>query len=224
MGHLSRVVFGKVRVIKKQRFGEYAPEGSVEVDNHSGMTRHEKGGNSSIARLLSKPFVQIGLSVLILIILGAAAYGLYLTQLSPPQPIQFPHSKHIALGVQCLYCHPGALSGQSPGLPSEAKCYGCHQQVAKTSPELDKLVAYVKNDQAISWVPVFILPDFVYYSHRPHIAAGLNCENCHGEIGQETLAETQKMNMGWCLNCHRTRYRDDLVTLTKLTDCVNCHR
>jgi hypothetical protein len=32
------------------------------------------------------------------------------------------------------------------------------------------------------------------------------------------------MNMGWCLNCHRTRFRDDAAMLTKLTDCVTCHR
>ncbi len=194
------------------------------MENHSGVTGQENQSNKPSTRLVSKLAVQIGLGLVTLIILGAAAYGLYLTQLSPLQPIQFPHVKHISLGVQCLYCHPGALSGTSPGLPTESKCYGCHQQVAKTSPELDKLISYVKNDQAISWVPVFILPDFVYYSHRPHIAAGLNCENCHGEIGQEIVAAPQKMNMGWCLSCHRTRFRDDPVMLAKLTDCVTCHK
>lgn len=194
------------------------------MEHQSGVTGPENQSNKPNTRLLGKPAVQIGLGIVALVILAAAAYGLYQTQLSPPQPIQFTHSKHISLGIQCLYCHPGALQGTSPGLPTEAKCYACHEQVDKTTPEIDKLTAYVKNDQAIAWVPVFILPDFVYYSHRPHIAAGLNCENCHGEIGQETIAEPQKMNMGWCLNCHRTRYRDNPVLLTKLTDCVTCHR
>jgi hypothetical protein len=194
------------------------------VENDSGLTKQENRGKGVISKLLNKPIVQIGLGILLLIIFGGAAYGLYLTQLSPPQPIQFPHSKHISLGVQCLFCHPGALRGTSPGLPTEAKCYACHQQVAKTSLEVDKLVAYVKSNKLIPWVPVFILPDFVYYSHRPHIAAGLNCENCHGEIGQETIAQPQKMNMGWCLNCHRTRFKDNPVMLTKLTDCVTCHK
>jgi Cytochrome c7 and related cytochrome c len=73
-------------------------------------------------------------------------------------------------------------------------------------------------------VPVAILPDYVYYAHRPHIAAGLNCENCHGEISQMTVAVPQKMNMGWCLDCHRTRYQNDPVMLTRLTDCVTCHK
>lgn len=194
------------------------------MENHSGSTKQENRGNGFISKQLHNPIVQIGLGILLLIILGGAGYGLYLTQLSPPQPIQFPHVKHVSMGVQCLYCHPGALRGISPGLPTETKCFGCHQQVAKTSPELDKLVAYVKENKAISWVPVFILPDFVYYSHRPHIAAGLNCENCHGEIGQETIVRLQNMNMGWCLNCHRTRFKDNPVMLTKLTDCVTCHK
>jgi cytochrome c553 len=30
--------------------------------------------------------------------------------------------------------------------------------------------------------------------------------------------------MGWCLNCHRTRFKDNPVMLTKLTDCVTCHK
>jgi hypothetical protein len=194
------------------------------VENNSGLTKQEQRGKVNIIKVINHPIVKIGAGVVFLLILVGIVYGLYLTQLSPPQPIQFPHSKHVSLGVQCLYCHPGALRGTSPGLPTIAKCYACHQQVTKTSSEIDKLTLYVKNDQAIAWVPVFILPDFVYYSHRPHIAAGLNCENCHGEIGQETIAQPQKMNMGWCLNCHRTRYKDDPAMLTKLTDCVTCHR
>jgi Cytochrome c7 and related cytochrome c len=208
----------------KQHIGDCTPERSGTVDNHSGLTEQVNQGNGFISRIFKKPVFQIGLGIVLLFLLSGAGYGLYQTQLSPPQPIQFPHSKHISLGVQCLYCHPGALRGQSPGLPTEAKCYACHQQVAKTSPELDKLTAFVKLNEPIPWVPVFILPDFVYYSHRPHIAAGLNCENCHGEISQEALARPQKMNMGWCLSCHRTRFRDDPVMLTRLTDCVTCHR
>jgi hypothetical protein len=30
--------------------------------------------------------------------------------------------------------------------------------------------------------------------------------------------------MGWCLNCHRARYKNDPVTETKLTDCLTCHK
>ncbi len=179
---------------------------------------------NKIFKLLKKPLVQIVLGVIGILLLAGAGWGVYQTQVPPPQPIQFPHNLHVSLGIQCLYCHPGALRGQSPGLPTEAKCYACHQQIAVRNPELDKLFAYVKANKPIQWVPVAILPDFVYFSHRPHIAAGLNCEDCHGEVSQMTVAVPQKMDMGWCLSCHRSRFKDDPVMLTKLTDCVTCHK
>jgi hypothetical protein len=194
------------------------------VENQSGLSNQGNHGVERILQLFKKPFVQIGLGIILVILLGGGAFVTRQSQTPPPQPIQFPHDRHLTLGVPCLYCHPGALRGQSPGLPTVSKCEGCHQQVAKTSPELDKLAAYVKNSEPIKWVPVALLPDFVYYSHLPHIAAGLNCENCHAEISQMIVAEPQKMNMGWCLGCHRTRFKNDPAMLTKLTDCVTCHK
>ena len=174
--------------------------------------------------LLKKPLVRLCLVLLGVLLVSGAAWGIRLTQVPPPQPIQFPHNMHINLGVQCLYCHPGALRGPSPGLPTESKCWACHQQITVRNSEVDKLISYVQANKPIPWVPVAILPDFVYFSHRPHIAAGLNCEDCHGEVSQMTVAVPQKMNMGWCLACHRSRFKNDPVMLTKLTDCVTCHK
>jgi hypothetical protein len=69
------------------------------------------------------------------------------------------------------------------------------------------------------------MPDFVFFNHRPHIAAGVNCETCHGEISRQTVAQPlPRLNMGWCLDCHRTKAADDEVLMTKLTDCGTCHR
>jgi hypothetical protein len=205
------------------------PERSETVENQSDLQRQRNRGVGIIVGLLRKPLVQIGFGLIFLFLLAGATYATHQAQLPPSQPIQFSHKRHVSLGIPCLYCHPGALRGPSPGLPTTAKCYGCHQQIVITTPEapnpeLDKVAAYGKNDEPIQWVPVAILPDFVYYSHRPHIAAGLNCENCHGEISQMTLARPQTMNMGWCLGCHRARFKNDPVMLTKLTDCVTCHK
>jgi hypothetical protein len=173
---------------------------------------------------LKKTPVRIGLGLLLILLMAGGVWGIRLTQTPPPQPIQFPHVLHVTLGVQCLYCHPGALRGPSPGLPTEQKCWACHQQITVRNAEIDKLITYVKANKPIQWVPVAILPDFVYFSHRPHIAAGLNCENCHGELSQMTVAQPQKMNMGWCLACHRSKFANDPVMLTKLTDCATCHK
>lgn len=180
-----------------------------------------------ILALLKMSLVRIGLAVMLmlLIVLGGAGWGLYQTQIPPPQPIAFNHQLHVGLGVQCLYCHPGAWRGQSAGLPTQAKCWGCHQQIPITKDGQQKLAEYVEKGQSIPWVPVAIMPDFVYFSHRPHIAAALNCETCHGEIGEMTVAEPQKgMNMGWCLNCHREKAQGDLEKLIKLADCSTCHK
>ncbi|MGC8857022.1 MAG: cytochrome c3 family protein [Anaerolineae bacterium] len=182
-----------------------------------------------IKRLFSwffSPLGRVGLAIVVLVLASAATYGIYLTQQAPQQPIQFPHNLHVGLGIQCLYCHPGAMRGPSAGLPTETKCWGCHQQTTrtKTSPELQKLAKYVENNQPIPWVPVAMVPDFVHFNHRPHIAAGLNCENCHGDLSKMTVAQNpQVMNMGWCLNCHRARTVNDPEKRTKLLDCGTCH-
>jgi hypothetical protein len=175
------------------------------------------------------PMGRIAVLITALSLFSLAAFGIYQTQVPPEQPIHFPHNLHVRLGVQCLYCHPGALRGPSPGLPTQTKCWGCHQQIAKTFdpnfPELsEKLVGYIERNEPIPWVPVSQVPDFVHFTHRPHIAAGLNCENCHGDMTQVEIAENpQVMNMGWCLNCHKSRAADDPEKLTKLTDCGTCH-
>jgi len=194
------------------------------VEDKSGLLNQSSHRVGSISLLLKKPLIQIGLGIIGLVLLGGFVIGIRQTQLSPSQPIQFLHDQHVSLDIPCLYCHSGALRGDSAGLPTVAMCNGCHQQTKKTNPETDKLAAYVKNTEPIAWVPVAILPDFVYFSHRPHIASGINCENCHAEVGQMTIAVSQKMNMGWCLDCHSTRSRNDPALRAKLTDCVTCHK
>ena len=175
------------------------------------------------------PMGRIAVLITALSLFSLAAFGIYQTQTPPEQPIHFPHNLHVGLGIQCLYCHPGALRGPSPGLPTQTKCWGCHQQIAKTFdpnfPELsEKLVGYVERNEPIPWVPVAQVPDFVHFTHRPHIAAGLNCETCHGDMRQVEIAENpQVLNMGWCLNCHKSRTTDDPEKRTKLTDCGTCH-
>lgn len=177
-----------------------------------------------LKELTRRPIVRVFIIISVLTVVGGAGWAIAQTQQIPEQPIEFPHNRHVGLGVQCLYCHPGAWKGTSSGIPTQSKCWGCHQQIEKQTPELDKLKDYVESGESIPWVPVFILPDYVQYNHRPHIAAGLNCEECHGEIGTMTVAEPQQvLNMGWCLNCHIEKAGDDEELRTKLLDCTTCH-
>ena len=192
------------------------------------------------------PMGRIAALITVLSLFSFAAYGLYQSQQPPEQPIRFTHKLHVGLGVQCLYCHPGALRGPSPGLPTISKCWGCHQQIAKTQtserlkPMRDRIDPVTnKPKTGFVWVPVAQVPDFVHFTHRPHIAAGLNCERCHGDFTKMEIAKNpQVMNMGWCLSCHKSRTEDNLQNnpasdpavsaaleemRIKLTDCGTCH-
>ena len=175
---------------------------------------------------LKQPLGLIAVGIGFLAVFSVAAYGLSTTQTAPEQPIQFPHKTHIAFGIQCLYCHPGAAKGPAAGIPSQAKCWACHQQIAKTetSELLAPLKEAVESGTPIQWVPVAQVPDFVHFNHRAHIAAGKNCEECHGDMSKVTIAENpQVFNMGFCLNCHIKSAGEDQAKLNKLADCGTCH-
>jgi hypothetical protein len=143
------------------------------------------------------------------------------------ETIEFNHKKHIDAGVQCLFCHPGALNGTVASIPSLQKCVGCHQNIQVTSEEgqgmVDSLMRLWEEGRPLQWPKITDLPDFVYFSHRPHIAAGKNCENCHGDVGQMAMARpARRINMGFCLkNCHR---HEEPEKRERLMDCATCHK
>lgn len=158
----------------------------------------------------------------VIIGLAIAVVVLVRTQAAPPQPYPYNHAAHIAKGIPCLYCHSGAERGRSAGLPTVAKCQGCHANMNASTPGLKAVADYLNKNPKIQWVPVAIMPDFVYFSHQPHIAAGLNCEACHGDVGSMQTAQPRSdQNMGWCLTCHKNLAPDHFV---KLSDCATCHK
>lgn len=184
-----------------------------------------KDWSNTVRGLVREPAFIAVVGIIFILFLSAASYGIWLTQQPPEQPIQFNHNLHLGYGVQCLYCHPGAWKGASAGLPTQTKCWGCHQQIPIKNNDQQKIEDAVLQNVPIQWVPVAYMPDFVFFNHRPHIAAGLNCETCHGEISYMTVAEPQKnMTMGWCLKCHRERAEGNEALLSRLTDCATCHR
>ena len=78
----------------------------------------------------------------------------------------------------------------------------------------------------IQWARIHQLPDFAYFDHRPHVAAGLECQKCHGAVEtMERVRQVSTLNMGWCVNCHRGR--DGTVVKGKAvkasSDCSACH-
>jgi hypothetical protein len=48
----------------------------------------------------------------------------------PVQPIAFSHHLHAGeLGIQCLYCHQGAETSRTAGIPAADTCMNCHRYV-----------------------------------------------------------------------------------------------
>ena len=140
--------------------------------------------------------------------------------------ITFNHRRHLAADIPCLFCHPGAINGPVAGIPSVQKCVGCHQsiEVARESGQatVNTVLQMWEEGRPLVWPSIVDLPDFVYFAHRPHLAAGKNCEYCHGDVSQMTMAHGAfRINMGFCLeNCHR---HQDRVKRERLMDCATCH-
>jgi hypothetical protein len=64
---------------------------------------------------------------------------------------------------------------------------GCHNIIATESDAIQTLTGYWERGEPIPWNRVSKQPDFVYFSHQAHLGAGINCENCHGNVGDMTV-------------------------------------
>ncbi|EDM75333.1 hypothetical protein PPSIR1_01117 [Plesiocystis pacifica SIR-1] len=123
----------------------------------------------------------------------------------PKQPVPFSHALHAGdMGLDCRYCHNTVERSPHAAIPPSATCMNCHSQVKTDSPRLALVRASYENGDSIPWVRVHQLPDYAYFDHRPHVAAGVGCASCHGRIDGMTVVEMNKpLSMGWCLDCHR---------------------
>ncbi len=83
-----------------------------------------------------------------------------------------------------------------------------------------------KTPSSIKWIKVHKLPDFVYFDHRPHVAAGVQCQTCHGAVEtMERVRQVNDLSMGWCVNCHRDANANGInrKKVNASTDCTACH-
>jgi hypothetical protein len=121
------------------------------------------------------------------------------------QPVPFSHQHHVAgLGLDCRFCHTSVEVSANAGLPPTYTCMTCHSQIWNNAALLAPVRESLANNTPIVWHQVTDLPDYVYFNHSIHIAKGVGCESCHGDI--ETMALTYKaktLTMGFCLDCHR---------------------
>lgn len=175
---------------------------------------------------LKNKWAVIGLLVGLLLLSGIYFLVGQTAQAQPPQPLFFSHQKHVEAGTQCVFCHPGVMNGPVAGLPSMAKCMGCHQNVKPKDeadqPDIDALVRQWEDGQPLRWVKINDQPDYVYFSHRPHILNSVSCETCHGDVSKMDIVKSvYNINMGFCLDCHRQQAPEKVE---RLIDCKTCHK
>jgi len=150
----------------------------------------------------------------------------------PVQPIGFSHKHHAGqFQIDCQYCHSGTDTSMAAGVPSVELCMGCHSRFA---PEYDQigsikiLKEHWEQKKPIEWVQIHRLPEHVQFRHNRHIAAGVECQKCHGPVEEMDklylvndisfgYMPIQKLEMGWCIQCHRDNNQQ------ASQDCLTCH-
>src|ERR1700677_5174569 len=169
------------------------------------------------------------------------------------QPVPFSHEHHVAgLGIDCRFCHSSVEVSANAGLPPTHTCMTCHSQIWTNAALLAPVRQSFAHETPIVWRQVTDLPDYVYFNHSIHIAKGVGCSSCHGNVASMPLTyKAKSMTMQFCLDCHRdpapslrprdgiydTEWRRNADTPSSaalmalyhipdrsLTDCSLCHR
>jgi hypothetical protein len=188
---------------------------------------------------------------------SAIFWSPYTTYVNLPleQPVPFSHKHHVGDdGIDCRYCHTSVETSAFAGIPSTQICMTCHSQIWTEAPLLAPVRQSLTMNKPLKWTRVNDLPDFTYFNHSIHIAKGIGCSTCHGEIDRMPLTwRTETLYMKWCLECHRApenfvRPRAEIYNLHwrpppdqagqgkdlvrqyridrsgRLTNCSTCHR
>ncbi len=144
----------------------------------------------------------------------------------------------IPAAAVCMNCHryftasARALAAEDAAAEREGR-----EPRRIVSPELRKLYDALalgenlrrdptRQPRPVAWVRVHALPDFVYFDHRAHVAAGVSCQQCHGPVEtMERVRQVADLSMGWCVNCHREATRQGVRgrAVQASTDCTTCH-
>jgi len=167
--------------------------------------------------------------------------------------VPFSHALHVSLKIDCQYCHSSVTTSASAGIPPTQTCMTCHSQVRIDSPVLAPVRDSYATGKPIQWNRVHDLGDFVYFNHSIHVAKGVGCSTCHGQVSQmNQITQVAPLTMGWCIDCHRAPEQylrpqaeifntdwvppaDQLaqgqqlvqanhIEVSKLTNCTICHR
>jgi hypothetical protein len=159
------------------------------------------------------------LSAFVLILLIATAAFAFRRSPVVPQPVAFPHKTHVANQMECLSCHTNADRSIAATFPSVTDCMVCHENIKTDSPEIKKLAAYATRNEEPPWVRVYGFEQEadVYFSHKRHVKASVDCSTCHGDMANAIEMRQQvHWTMGKCVDCHREKKVS--------VECLTCHK
>ncbi len=147
-------------------------------------------------------------------------------------PLRFDHAEHLAMKVDCDFCHEDAAESRSSIddlIPTEESCASCHD-IDRTIP--DKAVPAGKPParcdachvgfvagQAVARVRVPV-PN-LKFDHRAHVSRGVACTVCHGDLAAEKIGvatRDQLPKMRLCLTCHDGRKASSRCTTCHIAD------
>lgn len=160
-------------------------------------------------------------SILGVIVLVGAGVVLSLTLRATDQPIAFNHRAHVKdQEMECTDCHLYARTGVRATIPNYQACAFCHEVALGETQAEARLLEHIEAQEPIRWRKVYWVPEHVYFSHRRHTAlAGIECEVCHGQIGEREQPVTRRLveiSMNGCMECHEEAGAS--------LDCIHCHR
>ena len=145
-----------------------------------------------------------GLGWVLYTLMGTSGYvtGQYVVK---HQPVPFSHEHHVrGLGIDCRYCHTSVERSAFAGLPPTETCMNCHRQIWTNAELLEPIRASYRDNVPVQWTRVNNVPDFVYFNHSVHVAKGIGCQSCHGNVDRMPLMfQNASLQMQWCLDCHR---------------------
>jgi hypothetical protein len=215
---------------------------------------------AQLFRPAANTIAKVSISVAVLLVCSTIgiAYmvdrGPWITNVgvAPVQPVYFSHKHHVKDdGIDCRYCHTSVEQSGYAGLPATETCMSCHSQIWSNASVTEPIRQSWASGESIKWVRVHDLPDFVFFNHSIHIAKGIGCQTCHGQINEMPwVYKVNTLYMNWCVNCHRNpaqyiRPRSEVFNMDykypanqaelgaqlvkeyhvqSLTDCVTCHR
>ncbi len=121
------------------------------------------------------------------------------------QPAPFSHRHHVSgLGVDCRFCHSSVEASAEAGMPPTHTCMTCHSQIWTNAAVLEPVRRSLGDEKPLAWRRITNLPDYVYFNHSIHLAKGVGCANCHGDVAQMPLTfKAKSLTMEFRLDCHR---------------------